>query len=188
MVAKYTITKLKKDLKKLEHAELVEILADLFKNDGKVQKILTSRFIGEVYQREMFDRYKEHIDNIFFPKRLNSTPSIKKAKAKIEEFKMIGSIEMILNLELYTIECGFEFASTVGWENEDFFDVLCRMYSNFVNESDKIQDVEIQSEMSKRIKKMLYNTMDLGWGIEGAMLELTNDIPWMSGEYDIEDE
>jgi hypothetical protein len=185
---KYTVAKLKKDLKKLEIAELVEILSELFKNDKKVQKILTARFVGDIYQREMLIYYKEQIDNIFFPKRLISAPSLSIAKKKIAEFKAMGTVEMFLDLELYAIQCGFEFAGSVGWENEKYFIGLCQMFSEFVVESENIQDVEVQADFSRRIFKMMDDITDLGWGVGEAIVDLINDIPWMSVEDEDEDE
>ena len=59
MIKPMTITELKKELKKLEHSELSEIILSIYKTNDKVKEILNVKFIGEKYQEELLESYKE---------------------------------------------------------------------------------------------------------------------------------
>lgn len=59
MIKPMTITELKKELKKLEHSELSELILSLYKTNDKVKEIANVKFVGEIYQEELIESYKE---------------------------------------------------------------------------------------------------------------------------------
>ena len=75
MIKPMTITELKKELKKLEHSELSEIILSIYKTNDKVKEILNVKFIGEKYQEELLEAYKEKMFAEFFPKNMRKIPS-----------------------------------------------------------------------------------------------------------------
>jgi TusA-related sulfurtransferase len=50
MIKPMTLTELKKELKKLEQSELIELISSLYKTNDKVKEILNVQFVGEEYQ------------------------------------------------------------------------------------------------------------------------------------------
>ena len=57
MIKPMTITELKKELKKLEHSELSELILSIYKTNDKVKEILNVKFVGEKYQEELLESY-----------------------------------------------------------------------------------------------------------------------------------
>ena len=66
MAKHLTIADLKKELNMLEHKQLLEIITSLYKNDEKVKDMLCIRFMREEYQREVLEKYKNKMHEIFF--------------------------------------------------------------------------------------------------------------------------
>lgn len=56
-----TVNELKKELKKLDQAELIELITKLYKDNKTVKEALSGRFIGAQYQLEMLESNKNKI-------------------------------------------------------------------------------------------------------------------------------
>ena len=80
MIKPMTITELKKELKALEHSELIELISSLYKASDKVKEISNVQFVGEKYQAEALDAYKKKMYAEFFPKNMRKIPSLKLPK------------------------------------------------------------------------------------------------------------
>ncbi len=53
MMKPMTITELKRELKKMEQAELIQLISKLYKSNNKVKEIVNVQFRGEKYQEEI---------------------------------------------------------------------------------------------------------------------------------------
>ena len=91
MIKPMTIKELKKELKKLEQSELIELISGLYKTNDNVKEIVNVKFIGEKYQEELLESYKEKMYAEFFPKNMKTMPSFISAKEMITEFRCIRS-------------------------------------------------------------------------------------------------
>lgn len=176
MAKQMTMTELKKKLRGMEQAELIELISGLYKANGMVKEIMNSRFAGEGYQAEVLEAYKQKIKNEFFPKNMRKMPSLKAAKAYVSDFKKIGPDEMVMDLTLYYVECGTEFTNTFGDMDAQFYIGIAKMFAEFAHELNINGTKENYETLKNRIRKLVQNASGIGWGFSEAIYEIYADI------------
>ncbi len=176
MTKQMTMTELKKKLKGMEQAELIELISSLYKADGMVKEILNSRFAGEGYQAEVLEAYKKKLKNEFFPKSMRKMPSLKAAKSYVSDFKKIGPVDMVMDLTLYYVECGTEFTNAFGDMDAQFYQDMVRMFEEFAHQLNVKGTKEHYETLKKRIRKLVHVASGIGWGYSEAIYEIYADI------------
>ena len=113
MPEKMKITELKKALADMERKDIDKLICDLYKKDNLAESIISSLLLGDKYQAQLLDEYKEKMESIYFPDNLSRGFSQTAAKKLISEYKKISANQhYILDLMLYYVECGTEFTNT----------------------------------------------------------------------------
>lgn len=182
MIKPMTITELKKELKKLEHSELSELISSLYKTNDKVKEIINVKFVGEKYQEELLESYKEKMYAEFFPKNMRTIPSFKSAKAMITEFKSVGSFEMVLDLMLYYVECGNEFTNEFGDIDGPFYDRLCSIYGQFIDQLNFKGIEDLYLKFKERIENLISSSSGIGWGYGDFIYDKSFELNWIQEE------
>lgn len=177
-----TLTELKKELKTLENSELVEIISNLYKSNDKVKDFLNMRFIGEKYQYDVLEKYKKKMYDEFFPKNMRKMPSLKTAKGLITDFKKIGSNGMLLDLMLYYVECGNEFTNEFGDIDGAFYDSLCSVFNQFVDQLNSNGTEDLYLNFKRRIENLVWSSSNIGWGYGDFISEKSMEIYWIEDE------
>lgn len=178
MTKPMTLTDLKKELKTLDHVELVDLVLTLYKANGKTKELINTRFIGEKYQEDALESYKKKMNDEFFPKNMRKMPSLKAAKSLITEFKKIGSFEMVLDLMLYYVECGTEFTNDFGDIDGPFYDSLCSVFDQFVDQLNLKGTEDIYIKFQNRIDDLRASSSNIGWGFGDDILNKSYEIEW----------
>ncbi|MBC3887398.1 hypothetical protein GH810_03625 [Acetobacterium paludosum] len=178
MIKPLKITDLKKELYKLDPKQLVEIIANLYKNDEKAKDILCVRFMGEAYKNELLTKYKIKMHDIFFSRFTQTIPSLKSAKALITDIKNIGDDEMGLELMLYYVECGNEFTNAYGDIDGPFYYSLTGMYAQFVNKLNA-KSMVTYLKYQERINDLIASSSHIGWGYGDYLAEKSLEIEWL---------
>lgn len=182
MIKPMTITELKKELKKLEHSELSELILGIYKTNDKVKEILNVKFIGEKYQEELLESYKEKMFAEFFPKNMRKIPSFKLAKAMITEFKSVGNFEMVLDLMLYYVECGTDFTNEFGDIDGPFYDRLCTVYGQFIDQLNLKGTEDLYLKLKERIESLISSSSGIGWGYGDFIYDKSFELNWIQDE------
>lgn len=182
MIKPITLTELKKELKKIEHSELVELISNLYKSNDIVKEIINVKFVGEKYQIETLDAYKKKMYAEFFPKSMRKIPSLKAAKAMITEFKKVGSYEMVLDLMLYYVECGNEFSNAFGDIDGPFYDSLCIVYGQFIDQLNSKGTEDLYLKFKERIDNLISSSSNIGWGYGDFIFDKSFELNWIQEE------
>ena len=182
MMKPMSITELKKELKKLDYSELIELISSLYKANDKVKMILNVQFIGEKCQSELLDAYKKKMNAEFFSNNTGKMPSLKVAKALLVDFKKLGSFEMILDLMLYYVECGDQFTNEFGDINESFYASLCSVYGQFINQLNSNGSEALYLKFRERIYNLVLSSTNTGWGFGAFILEKSLELNWNEDE------
>ena len=182
MIKPITLTELKKELKKMEHPELVVLISNLYKSNDKVKEIINVKFVGEKYQEEILEVYKEKMFAEFFPKNMRKIPSFKAAKAMITEFKKVGSFEMVLDLMLYYVECGDEFTNEFGDIDGPFYDRLCSVYGQFIDQLNCKGTEDLYLKFKERIDNLISSASNIGWGYGDFISDKSFELNWIQEE------
>lgn len=179
MIKPLKLTDLKKELNKLDQKQLVEIIANLYKNDQRAKDMLCVRLMGEAYKNELLTAYKIKMHDIFFPRFIQTIPSLKSAKALITEIKKIGDDQMGLELMLYYVECGNKFTNAYGDIDEAFYNSLTGMYAQFVNQLNANGTVSIYLKYKERINDLVASSAHIGWGYGDYLADKSLEIEWL---------
>ncbi|MCX6270977.1 MAG: DUF6155 family protein [Bacteroidetes bacterium] len=106
------LTDIKKELKKLDHNKLVELIADLYKMNKAVSEYFD--FYINPDEKELFKKYKEKVKEAFYPKR-GYKLRLSDGKSAISDFKKLGgSPDLVADLMLYYVEMGVVFTNDFG--------------------------------------------------------------------------
>jgi len=182
MIKPMTITELKKELKNMEQSELIELISSLYKTNDKVKEIVNVKFNGEKYQEELLESYKEKMYAQFFPKNMRTIPSFKSAKAMISEFKSLGNFEMLLDLMLYYVECGDEFTNEFGDIDSPFYDRLCSVYGQFIDQLNSKGTEDLYLKFKERIENLISSSSGIGWGYGDFINDKSYELNWIQEE------
>mgnify|MGYP001201085764 CR=1 FL=1 len=157
---------LKKELKKLNKAEIIEVVADLYKKNKSVRDFFD--FYVTPDEGALYDKYHDKIFEAFFPKR-GFNYSLKAGKQAIAEFKKLGgSPTLVAELMLFYVETGVEFTNAYGDINEAFYSSL---KTTFKNSLTLMQKENILETFEIRVDKIIKNTSDIGWGFHESLVE-----------------
>jgi hypothetical protein len=158
------ITDLKKELKKLDKENLIDIIADLYKKNKSVKEFLD--FFVNPNEQELFLKYKEKVYEAFYPKR-GDRFKISEGKKAISDFKKLeASNELVSELMLFYAETGVEFTNDYGDINESFYNSVVSVYSNALK---LMKKENILDKFADRAKKILDDTSGIGWGFHDEL-------------------
>jgi len=178
---KIKVTDLKKRLKDYEQKELIELVVDLFKTNKEVQNYLSSKFLGDEMIEELFRKTRKKIENEFFPEKGFGKLRLGEAKKEITAFKKAtNDKKRTVDLMLFYVEQGVEFTNTFGDINESFYSSIGKMFDQVAMECD--QDEELYKEFSTRLRNVISNTDEIGWGFQEALEDSYYSIEWVHAE------
>lgn len=183
---KIKITDLKKQLKKYEQKELIELIVEMFKANKEVQNYLSSKFLGDEVIEVLFHQARKKIENEFFPERGFGKLQLAEAKKAITAFKKVTNDEKrTVDLMLFYVEMGVEFTNSYGDINEGFYSSMVKMFDQVAIECDR--EEELYKAFSNRLRNVISNVDLIGWGFQEALVESYYTIEWVHDEEDDED-
>ncbi|MCK8058433.1 MULTISPECIES: DUF6155 family protein [unclassified Fusibacter] len=182
MIKPITITELKKELKKMEQSELIELISNLYKSNDKVKEIINAKVVGEKYQEELLEVYKEKMYAEFFPENMRKVPSFVTAKNMIAEFKKVGNNEMLLDLMLHFVECGNAFTIEFGDIDGPFYNRLCSVYEQFIDLLNSKGTEDLYLKFKDRIDNLISSSSGIGWGYGDFIYDISFEIDWIQEE------
>lgn len=172
MPEKIKITELKKALVDLERKDIEKLICDLFKSDNLAERIISSYLMGDKYQAQLLDEYKEKMESIYFPDNLSKGFSQREAKNLISEYKKISANQQyILDLMLYYVECGTGFTNTYGDIDMKFYNSLLSVFDDLIKQIEKHPDEKMYRVFRARLIELTYEVRDIGWGYGDYIVE-----------------
>lgn len=178
-----SVNELKNILKQQTKEELISLLTECYKSNDKIKEFISARYAGKETVEQLFKVYKEKIHDVFFPERMKATFKLSDAKKAITDFKKICSDEkMVIDLMLYYVEMGVEFTNTYGDIDENFYYSMESMYASAVKLLNKQENPSLYHEFQKRLKAVVDDTQDIGWGFHDALTDIYYEIQWIEDE------
>ena len=155
------ITELKKHLKESTKEQLIKDITDLFKKNEFVKDYYLSKY-GDDNSQSILTKYKKIIEHEFFPINGDGKARLSVAKKAITEFKKICSDKtLIAELMLFYVENGVNYTNCYGDINEKFYLSMESMYEQVL---DLITDHNLVDIFKDRCRKIVDDTVDMGWG------------------------
>ncbi|GIN87530.1 hypothetical protein J6TS2_39160 [Heyndrickxia sporothermodurans] len=175
---KIKVTELKKQLKKYDQKELIQLIADLYKTNKDVQSYLSVHFLGEEAVLELYNQTKKSIENEFFPEKGFGKLRLNQAKNAISHFNTLTKDELrTTDLMLYYVEQGVEFTNTFGDINDSFYTSIEKMYEKVTSMCQK--EESYYQTFEDRIKQVVIDTDGIGWGFHEQLYELYSEIEYI---------
>ena len=158
------LREVKSELNKLDKANLIRHISDLYKKFKPVKEYLDFQFNRN--ENEILSQYKEKVTGGFFPKR-GCQPKFSVSRKALNDFKKIGcSQENYADLLLHYVECGVEFTVTYGDIDEQFYTTIENAYGKALDLMDK---VSVLDKFYDRASKVLSDTDGMGWGFHDCL-------------------
>lgn len=164
------LTDLKKELKKLDKAKLIELIAELYKKNKSAKEFLD--FYIDPREEELLARYRDKVFAAFYPKR-GYQLKLKDGKQAISDFKKIGaSKELLADLMLFYVETGVEFTNDFGDIDEGFYSSLT---STYIDALTLMRKEGLLEQFGGRALKVVKDTSDIGWGFHDNLWFVYSD-------------
>lgn len=161
---------IKKELKKLDKNKLVDLVADLYKNNKAVKEFFD--FYVYPNERDLFEKYRDKIFHAFYPKR-GYTYKLKEGKKAISDFKKLGtSHELVADLMLFYVETGVKFTIDFGDINEGFYSSL---ETTYVEALKLMQQENLLDKFADRAGKIVNDAINTGWGFHDFLSDVYSD-------------
>ncbi len=163
------INELKSNLKESTKEQLIKDIADLFKKNEFVKDYYNSKYSDD-NSLSVLIKYKNIIENEFFPKNGFGDARLSVAKKAITEFKKICSDKaLIAELMIFYVENGVKYTDCYGDINEQFYLSMESMYEVALK---FITDNNLEGSFNKRCLKIVDDTADMGWGFHTELCDL----------------
>ena len=172
-----TITQLKKSLRDFSHNDFIELITDISQTCPQAREFLTVKFSSRENAEKLLEKYKQQIENEFFPKRGFGRLNLREAKKAISDFKKISKDKIMrIDIMLFYVENCIEFTDQFGDINETFYNSAISVYGEVIKEIN-YSDVETYNIFSDRLKSAAENACE-GWGFQDCMMDLYSQIDW----------
>jgi len=178
-----SVTEVKSILKQQSKEELIELIIDSYKTIPQLKEYITVKYSNEETIEQIFKVYKYKVHDVFFSKNMKAQFKIGEAKKAVNDFKRLCSDEkLVIDLMLYYVEMGVEFTNTYGDINESFYNSVGSMYEAIVKSINKHKNSDIFVSLRDRLKNVVDNTREMGWGFHDALEQYYAEIKWLELE------
>ena len=183
MSKKLTVAQLKKQLKEFSQDELIYLVCHLYKSIPEAADYINAEMGDQEYVAQLLEDAKKKVRKEFFPARGFGRLSLSTAKQAISSFKKVcQDPNMIIDLQLYYVECGVEFTNTYGDINESFYSSMESMYWTVIEAINKSDDRQFYETFADRLKAVIEETEGIGWGFYDGLCDSYYSLRWIEEE------
>ncbi len=166
-----TLTALKQHLKSVSKEDLVDDIAELYKKIAGVKDFYQLK-LSSPEETQVISKYKQTIENQFFPKRGYGKAKLSVAKKAISDYKKVSISPLgMIDLMLFYVEQGVKFTNAYGDINEGFYNSMEGMYEKTI---ELILKYEQESIFEDRCEKIVDDASGIGWGFSDVLLDMYN--------------
>src|SRR5690606_23044504 len=165
-MTKIKINELKKHLNSLSKQQLEEEIITLVKTYSELHEYYYAKLNPD--NEYILDKYKKIIEKEFSPKSgaILRYPIIKKA---IKEFgKITKDQDQIIDLMLFTVDCGVDFTLSFADIDHKFYHAISAIYEEAVRLIVKHE----KDDFIKWCHRLMSSSQEIGWGFAYDMEEI----------------
>lgn len=176
MPKKMSISELKKLLYRMDQVEIIELICRLYKASPDVVNILCAEMGDNGYEEALLEESRKKIRSQFFTARGMGKLSLTTAKKVISDFKKAStSADGVIELQIYYVECCTEFTNTYGDLYDSFYNSLMNVFCAAVKGLNKENSPELFSKYYPRLKQIVEDLRDVGYGVYDYLREVLNE-------------
>lgn len=151
------ITDIKKELRKVDHEQLIDFIVDLYKKHKSVKAQLD--FFLNPNEQELFTNYQDKILYAFFPKQ-GYILKYEDAKQAITDFKKFNpSSSLVAELMLFYTEMAVKLTYDIGIDDDRFYGDLEFFYFSALT---LMKKENLLDKFAEHAAKVVNASIDLG--------------------------
>jgi len=155
---------LKKELAEYDKKMLIGLISELYNKNKSVKEYLDYYLNPD--EKASLKAYREKVREAFYPKR-GFGFKLALGKKAISDFrKLKPSVDSLIDLMLYYVECGVEFTNDYGDINENYYLSLERAYRDSL---DLIDRHSLRDTFKDRALQIVYDSENIGWGFHDTL-------------------
>lgn len=158
----------KRDLKKVlveyDKKMLIGLISELYNKNKSVKEYLDYYLNPD--EKASLKVYREKVREAFYPKRGFGFKLALGKKAIIDFRKLKPSVDSLIDLMLYYVECGVEFTNDYGDINENYYLSLERAYRDSL---DLIDKHSLRDTFKDRALQIVHDSENIGWGFHDTL-------------------
>ena len=163
MPKKMSISELKKHLYRMDQVEIIELICRLYKASPDVVNILCAEMGDNGYEEALLEESRKKIRSQFFTAR------------GMGKLSASTSADGVIELQIYYVECCTEFTNTYGDLYDSFYNSLMNVFCAAVKGLNKENSPELFSKYYPRLKQIVENLRDVGYGVYDYLREVLNE-------------
>ena len=158
---------LKNELAGYDKKTLIGLISELYDKNKSAREYLD--YYLKPDDTEKLKIYKAKIREAFFPK-MGVSYNLVSGKKTISDFRKLGpSVESLIDLMLYYVECGVEFTNNYGDINESYYVSLAKVYRDSL---DLIYKNSLCKTFKVKARNIVNISENIGWGFFDAVSSL----------------
>jgi hypothetical protein len=169
MATKLSLTELKKRLSLKSNAELIEEIAELYKNSPPVKEYYQANIFGD--DAAVLEKYKDIINGEFLM-RGNRFPKMRLSVARkaVADFKKISSsTQSIAEIMITYVEVGVSCTVEFGDIDESFYNSMESMYEAALK---YVVKEHLFDKFNDRLCDIIHDTRNIGYGFHEQLSDL----------------
>lgn len=167
-----TWSHLKPHLQRLERAELLALLRELYALNADNKVFLSTRLLSGTPD-EIAEPYRQIIRQVFNPDRGLPSLRLSVARKALNDFKKASRDPLLtIDLMLFYVEQGVICTNTYGDINESFYRSLVSAYHSAAQLAMEIKDPDLVDALQPRFQEIVGDTQNMGWGFHEALIDV----------------
>jgi len=167
-----SVSKLKTLLADKSQKELISEIAELYKKLNSVKDFYDVQ-LNDLEGEVVLQKYKNVIQNEFFPTRGYGDARLSVAKKSVMDFKkLFGLTEGLVELAIFYVEIGVKYTVSYGDINEAFYNSMERMYLKAL---EWMKELNILDHFKDRAEAICMHTNGIGWGFHDYLCQTFDD-------------
>ena len=150
-----------KELKRMDKAEVLKLISDMYKKIPAVKEYLTVFATGDISQ--LTEKYKKEIEKYVFPHGREMILRDSEARKLIRTIRKMKIVELNIELELHYVDSCLEIIEDFGYWDDGYYVNVAKMYYNTI---DGIIEIGKEKEYEKRLDSISKRAFDFGLELE----------------------
>jgi hypothetical protein len=156
---------LKKELAGFDKKKLIGLISELYDKNKSVREYLD--YYLKPNENASLETFKVKVREAFYPKR-GFGLKLAAGKKAISDFRKLSpTMESLIDLMIYYVECGVEFTNDYGDINENYYLSLERTFRDALSLIDKHL---LHDSFKDRVLMILDETENIGWGFHDTLV------------------
>jgi len=162
---------LKMELADFDKKKLIGLISELYDKNKSVKEYLDYYLNPD--EKASLKAYREKVREAFYPKR-GFGFKLALGKKAISDFrKLKPSVDSLIDLMLYYVQCGVEFTNDYGDIDENYYLSLERTYRDSMDLIDKHL---LHDTFKDRALKVVSDAQNTGWGFYDTLADFYYEI------------